>query len=687
MRSDRLSAVLLGLMLCTAGWAENGPSSLQPMDVFELEWADHPVVAPDGRSVVYQRMSFDRLKDRRNSALWLRGIGSDLHQPLTGAGVNAGSATWSPDGKRLAWVQRDGQSAQVHVRWMDSGRSAAISSLASGPSGLRWSPDGTWLAFSMFVPKPAVSWAKLPTAPKGAEWAAPPKVIEEMRYRADGQGYLDSGASQIFVLPAEGGSARQLTFGEIDYRGALAWTADGRSLLLSANQNVDTDPLDSEIYRLDVASGKLTALTDRDGPDQAPSLSPDGRWMAWLGFDDRKLAAHSTALWIMEASGGTPRQLADDLDRSISGMAWDQGSRGLYLVYGDQGQDVLGYVERKGGPVKVLDRQFGGTAMGRPYGGGDLDANGGVVVYTRGDASRPADLAYLDKRGNPRSLTDLNADILPYRILGEVEERWVESSADGLRIQSWLVKPPHFDPARKYPLLLEIHGGPHADYGPRFAPETQLYAAHGYVVLYVNPRGSTSYGEQFTNLIQNAYPGHDYDDLMSSVDAVIAEGYVDTKRLFVTGGSGGGVLTSWIVGHTDRFRAAVVAKPVINWISFSLTADAYPFFTRYWFPAMPWEDPKHYLDRSPLMYVGKVTTPTMLITGESDHRTPISEAEQFYQALQLRQIKSALVRVPGASHGINLRPSHMLAQVLYTIGWFEHVEADASAAAAIETDG
>jgi dipeptidyl aminopeptidase/acylaminoacyl peptidase len=230
---------------------------------------------------------------------------------------------------------------------------------------------------------------------------------------------------------------------------------------------------------------------------------------------------------------------------------------------------------------------------------------------------------------------------------------------------------PQFDAGKQYPLLLEIHGGPYENYGPRFAPETQLYASAGYVVLYVNPRGSTSYGQAFADRIQHNYPSQDYDDLMSAVDAVLAKGYVDPQRLYVTGGSGGGVLTAWIVGHTDRFRAAVVAKPVINWTSFALTADAYPFFTQYWFPAPPWEAQEHYWKRSPLAYVGQVKTPTMLITGEEDYRTPISESEQYYQALKLRRIDTAMVRIPGASHGINARPSHMLAQVLNTLGWFE----------------
>jgi acylaminoacyl-peptidase len=220
-------------------------------------------------------------------------------------------------------------------------------------------------------------------------------------------------------------------------------------------------------------------------------------------------------------------------------------------------------------------------------------------------------------------------------------------------------------------LILEIHGGPFADYGDRFGAEIQLYAAAGYVVLYVNPRGSTSYGEAFGNLIHHAYPGDDYDDLMSGVDAAIATRYVDPDNLFVTGGSGGGVLTAWIVGKTDRFRAAVSAKPVINWHSFVLTADMSPFFYRYWFSAPPWERPEEYLRRSPLALVGNVKTPTMLMTGEQDYRTPMSESEQFYQALKLRRVETALVRVPDAPHEMIVRPSQLIAKVTHILAWFE----------------
>jgi acylaminoacyl-peptidase len=265
----------------------------------------------------------------------------------------------------------------------------------------------------------------------------------------------------------------------------------------------------------------------------------------------------------------------------------------------------------------------------------------------------------------------VNQDLLAQRTLGQVEEIWYQSSHDGLDIQGWIVKPPGFDPSRRYPLILEIHGGPFADYGDRFSIEKQIMASAGYVVLYTNPRGSTSYGEEFGNLIHHAYPGDDFFDLDSGVDAVIEQGYIDTNQLFVTGGSGGGVLSTWTIGRTDRYRAAVVFYPVINWYSFALTSDIPVLVTKYWFPVPPWEDPEGYMERSTLSLVGNVTTPTLLMTGEADFRTPMSETEQYYQALKLRGVETVLLKAPGESHGIWGRPSHFMQKMSYLVGWFE----------------
>ncbi len=315
----------------------------------------------------------------------------------------------------------------------------------------------------------------------------------------------------------------------------------------------------------------------------------------------------------------------------------------------------------------------GGLDLGRPYSQGQYTVapKAGVVAFTLTSPQHPADVAVVSVRGGEaRRLTDLNAGLFAHVELGALEEIHFASSYDDRPIEGVDLKPPGFDPARKYPLILEIHGGPFANYGPRFSAEDQLYAAAGYVVLYVNPRGSTSYGEEFGNLIHHDYPDHDYDDLMSGVDEVLKRGYVDSERLFVTGGSGGGVLTAWIVGHTDRFQAAVVAKPVINWYSWVLTSDLPAFGTQYWFGTLPWNDLQNYMKRSPLTYAGNVKTPTMVMTGEVDYRTPSSDAEQFYTALKLRKVPSMMVRIPDASHHITEKPSNMMAKSAYILGWF-----------------
>ena len=664
--------------------AQGEPNRFSSLDVFQLEFASNPEIAPDGSRVVYVRRGFDIMKDRGRSALWLIGADGSNHRALTDGTTAVGSPRWSPDGGRLAYVSGKDGSSQIWVRWMDTGQETKLSNLTRSPSGLSWSSDGKWLAFRMFVPgDPPPPIAKLPPAPEGADWGPPVKVIERLQYRADGEGYVEDGFMHVFVLPAEGGTPRQLTSGPF-HHGAPAWTPDGRFVLVSANRSPDWEyqPRESEIYEVSVSDGATRALTDRRGPDTSPRVSPDGRRIAYLGFDDREQGYQVTRLYVMNRDGSDNRVVTSAFDRDVEDITWSADGQSLFFQYDEEGNTKVGRVTLDGG-VRTLTGDVGGLSLGRPYAGGQFSvANNGAVGFTHSEPDHPADVAIVRDGQPARRLTRLNDDLFAHKPLGEVEELRFVSSYDGRPVQGWLVKPPDFDPARRYPMILEIHGGPFANYGDRFAAEIQLYAAAGYVVLYTNPRGSTSYGEEFGNLIHHNYPSQDYDDLMSGVDAAIAKGYVDPEQLFVTGGSGGGVLSAWIVGHTDRFRAAVVQKPVINWYSFVLHADGPGFFARYWFPGYPWEQLEQYMKRSPISYVGNVTTPTMLITGEQDYRTPISESEQFYAALKLRKVPAALVRVPDASHGIADKPSNLMAKVAYVLGWFERYRAEVPASRA-----
>lgn len=640
----------------------------QPMDVFNLEWADDPRIAPDGRTVAYVRHGYDVMKDRPTSRIWLVAVDGSGHRPLTDGPGRA--PRWSPDGRRIAFLAGTDDGVEVHMHWLADNRTARITQLPESPSDLTWAPDGDRLAFSMFVPKQPEPMITLPKAPEGADWAPPAKVIEQVHYRADSAGYLAEGFTQVFVLPADGGTPRQVTRGDYNHAGGLVWSADGNDLFVSANRRDDWEfeGQDSALYRVDVETGETEPLTDRFGPESEPALSPDGRQLAFTGYADRRMSYQNSQLSVLDLTSGSVRVLTEDLDRSVSAPVWDERGRGLYVTYDDHGQGVIAYVPLNGQRRQIASG-LGGTAMSRPYSGGSFDAAGGQVAFTWSLPDRPADLA-LAVDGEPRRLTALNEDALAHKNLASVERFEFASSLDGRTVEAWVARPPDFRTDRRYPLILEIHGGPFAAYGPHFASEIQLYAAAGYVVVYVNPRGSTSYGDEFANLIHHAYPGGDFDDLMSAVDHAVAAGWAQEDGLYVTGGSGGGILTAWIVTHSDRFRAAVSQKPVINWTSMAFTSDIYTFLFPYWFEQAPWQTPEEYLRRSPLSYVDRVSTPTMLLTGERDFRTPMSESEQFYQALKLNRVDSALVRIPEASHGIAARPSHLISKVQHVLAWF-----------------
>jgi dipeptidyl aminopeptidase/acylaminoacyl peptidase len=669
-----LGAACLILAVTAPSTAQTQKPVLKPLDVFDLQWVADPQISPDGRNIAYLRMRFDIKTDRPRGTVWLVGVDGKHARPLTGASSST-SPRWSPDGSRIAYVSRDADgSSQLFMYWMDSGATAAISNFTESPGSLAWSPDGQSLAFTMAVPAERKSLkVDLPEAPKGSHWADPPRLIDRMVYRADGEGYLPNTFSQLFIVSADGAAARQLTHGDFDADGPPAFSADGKSILISSNRRADADyePADSEVYRVDLADESLHALTDRRGPDQRPAPSPDGKYIAYTGFDDKHLGYQALQLYIMNSDGTHPRSLTAALDRDAASLRWSADGRQIYFQYDDHGDAKIAAVDLSG-KVRVLADGLGGGDVTRPYSGGSFSvAKNGRFAYMHAAPQAPPTLATGTSLKDVVVFPSLSDTLLSQRSLGKVEEFSFDSSADKRRIQGWIVQPPGFDPAKKYPLLLEIHGGPFAMYEPSFAAEIQLYAAAGYVVLYLNPRGSTGYGEEFANLIHHNYPDKDYDDLMSGVDSVISRGYIDIARLFVTGGSGGGVLSAWIVGHTDRFRAAVVVKPVINWTSFVLTGDMTNYFYLYWFEGFPWDNMQSYWKRSPLAYVGNVHTPTMLITGEADYRTPSSEAEQFYQALKLRKVDTAMVRVPNASHDISARPSLMNAKVAYELAWFK----------------
>ncbi len=678
MRKALLLASLC-LAMGTEGVASDDAARLTLRDLFELETVGDPQISPDGTHVVYVRGFADIQTDRFYSNVWIVDVDGTHHRPLTTGKQSDASPRWSPSGDRLAYVSSEEEgSAQIWVRYMDTGQTSELTHHEQAPGGLAWSSDGTQLAFSALVEEAPPQIADLVPAPAGAEWAEPARMIDRLFYRFDPVGYLPRGDWKLFVVPAEGGTARQVTHGAGSFGGPgfggseVVWSADGNSLLISANLRPESDlePLDYEVYQIDVASGEATPLTRRHGPDNSISRSPDGDTIAYVGFDDRYQGYQLTELYVADGDGGSARVLTGELGRSVASPQFSADGREIYFTYTSEGRSRLASIDLDGEMMDHVSDAGGGWSA---YAGGPgySLANDGTFAFVLSSAESPGDIA-VGRRGDPaRRLTDVNSDVLGHKQQAELEEIWFESSHDGRQVQGWILKPPGFDPTQQYPLILEIHGGPFAAYGPRWDVEKQLMAASGYVVLYTNPRGSTSYGEEFGNLIHHAYPGDDFYDLMSGVDAVIERGYIDPDQLFVTGGSGGGVLTSWLIGRTERFRAAVTVYPVINWYSWVLSADISVFGVRYWFPGLPWDYPEHYEQRSLLSVVKNVTTPTMVLTGEADYRTPMSESEQYYAALKLLGVESVLVRVPGESHGIRGRPSHFMQKIAYIVGWMD----------------
>jgi len=647
---------------------------LAGMDIFALEWVSEPKISPDGKQVVYVRNGMDIMTDQRQSRLWLVNSDGSGHEKLTSADVDESGPVWSPDGSRIAFIRDTEHGSEIFVVWVGSGKISRLTQLDRSPRGLSWSPDGNHIAFSMLMPEKPPVLVKAPEKPKDAEWAEEPRITTRVKYETDGSGYIEPGFNHFFIVPAEGGTARQVTAGEFHHQGQPQWSADGRALIFTANRKPDWELnyVNSEIYRLALDSGEIVALTDRNGPDWNPVVSPSGEQIAYLGFDDKVQAYQVDRLYLMNVDGSNKREIPIDLDRSVSGLAWSSQGDGIYFQFDHHGNSKINFT-RLNGKTSQVGENLGGESIGRPYGEGSFTvSNKGEIAYTFSTPYHPAELAIIS-RGNStaRLITGLNTDLLPFRSLGQVQEIWYKSSIDGRDIQGWVVTPPGYTPGQQYPLIVENHGGPIANYGDRFSAEIQLYAAAGYVVFYPNPRGSTSYGEEFGNLLFHNYPGEDYQDVMDGVDVLIKAGYTSEDSLYVTGGSAGGIMTAWIIGKNNRFEAAVVAKPVMNWISKTLVADNYFMYANYRYPGQPWENPEDYLKFSPVSLVGNIQTPTMVMVGTADMRTPLSEAKQLYGALKIRGIDTALVEIPGAYHSIVNRPSQMMTKVDHVLAWFE----------------
>jgi dipeptidyl aminopeptidase/acylaminoacyl peptidase len=674
-----LGALLLAAFAAVPAIAQTHAQSKISIEQY-LDWSDvqTPQLSPDGTQIIYTRRWIDKMNDKWETSLWMMNADGSHQRAL----AQGSDVRWSPDGKRIAYVAKgEATGSQIWVRWMDAeGAASQISRLTETPAALEWAPDGKSIAFTMNVPVKQEWRIAMPAAPKGAKWIEPPKIVMRLDFRSDRIGYTDESYRHIFVISADGGTPRQVTSGDWNH-GGPTFSADSKTIAFSSNRVEDAEHAfrESEIYSANVESGAVVQLTHHAGPDNSPAYSPDGKLIAYMSADSVDHSAWSESrLTVMNSDGSNRRVLTANLDRPISGMLWATDGGGVYFNVESEGSKNL-YFASVSGQVRAVTsgkQVLTVTDIGRS----------GVAVGVRSTPTLPNDVVTfaIPKTGATSTfaqVTAINEDVIRGKELAQTEEVWY-TSKDGLKIQGWIVKPPGFDPAKKYPLILDIHGGPQSMYNVAFSFARQDNAANGYVVLYTNPRGSTGYGAKFTNEIKNAYPGKDFDDLMAGVDTVIGRGYIDTKNLFVYGCSGGGVLTAWTVGHTNRFTAAASLCPVIDWISFVGETDGSGWYRNFEKPF--WEDPSEYLRRSPIMYVGNVKTPTMLMTGVLDLRTPMPQSEEFYRALKLRGVPTALLRFNNEFHGTSSTPSNFMRTQLYLRSWFDKYASKPTVKAAIQ---
>jgi dipeptidyl aminopeptidase/acylaminoacyl peptidase len=675
MRPRFAAAILAAALLvpCSAA-AQEQPSRSRFTVGKMLDWerVSDPQIAPDGSRVVYVRQWVDPKTDRWVSNLSV--IEDDGRRERSLA--RGFSPRFSPDGSRLAFfAEVEGAGTQIHVLdFRSAGGPTQVTRLLETPSDLHWSPDGRSLAFLMPVARKPSWKIDLPEAPKGASWTDPPRIIETTHYRADREGFLKDAFVHLFVVPAGGGTPRALTEGNWNVGGradgipespGIDWTPDGKEILFDGLMEEDADRRfrESHLYAVTVATGAIRRLTSAKGPWTLPRVSPDGKTIAFVGFPWTESSYHTGDLYVVGIDGKGMRLLSGDLDRDVDDLTWAADSRGVYVSAEDHGARNILLVPLQGARRAITQ----GTQMLSL----SSASRNGVAVGVRSSPWEPDDVVRYRLAGgaHPEALTHVNDDVLQGVTLGAVEEITVRSG-DGTPVQGWLVKPPGFDASKTYPLILHIHGGPHSMYGVGFNTSFQNLASNGYLVIYTNPRGSTGYGTAFGNAIDDAYPSVDFDDLMAMVDAVEARGIVDTRREYVTGVSGGGVLSAWCTSHTNRFAAAAVRAPVIDWISFAGTTDvsAWGYFR---YRGRFWNDPKKWLDHSPLMHVGTVKTPTLLMTGELDLRTPIGQTEEYYQALRAVGVPTAMIRFNGEYHGTGSKPSNWMRTQLYLLSWFQ----------------
>jgi dipeptidyl aminopeptidase/acylaminoacyl peptidase len=721
MRS-RTSFVVIALVTCCLMWinssvAQSAPSkrAITEKDLFDFTWIANPQVSPDGSRVAFTRVTVDAKRTGYETSIWTVATSGGEPPIRMTNGKHDAQPRWSPDGKRLAFIRagekdENGkpQPPQLAILSLQGGEAWTITNLPKGVANAIWSPDGTRIGFlSSTTPediqKQQLKQAK-PGSPEGQKNTAVPKKVEpegehesdvhlitRAYYRDNDEGFLEAKRHQhiwMVTVPTTSDEVTkpvQLMTGDYD-EGEPVWSGDGTRIyfLTSRIEEPYYEPPTTDLYSVAVSGGEVQKLTTVDMGIGDLALSPDGRRVAFHGSVTQPIRSYSEPdLWVMDvAPNAKPRNLTADYDFDMgSGVGGDnaapRGGNGATLHWTADGKSLIDVVAKQGRSLLVhVDAQSGAvseiTHGDQAVPDFTVTPDGQRIVALISTPVMIGDLFVIADSGRQQRITDMNQAMWSKLNL-TLPEEINYSSFDGKKIQGWIQKPPDFNPQKKYPLILDIHGGPHGAYGWVFDHEFQWMAAKGYIVLYVNPRGSTSYGQEFGNIIQYHYPGDDYRDLMIGVDELVKRGYVDEKKLGVTGGSGGGVLTDWTVTHTDRFAAAVSQRDISDWATWWYTADI-TLFQPAWFKAPPFRDPQDYANRSAITFVDKIHTPILFVLGESDSRTPPEAGgEQLFRALKFLKRPTAMVLFPRETHELSRsgEPWHRIERLDHIVGWFD----------------
>ena len=693
----KLHVLAFALLLAAAVPGAQGKRPITETDLFKFTWLADPQISPDGATVAFVRVTVNEKDNTYETSLFAVPAAGGAEPRRLTSGTRDTAPRWAPDGKRLAFVravEKDGkaQPAQIYLLAMDGGEARPLSDGAGAAGSPVWSPDGSRIAFTSAV------GAKTADAPNpAAEHKSDVEVVTRAVYRENGNpGYVDTTHhSHIFTIVTVSDTVarqpQQLTDGAFDESGPQ-WSPDGATIYFTSTRVLEpyVDELGDELYAVPAGGGAITKIAAIEGSIGNIAVSPDGKRIAFVGTERGKpIRSYSQPdLWVTDTTpGSTPKNLTASYDYDISsGIGGDQsaprGQNRKPIVWSPDGRKVAVVAAEHGSSnLKLVDMATGRvtplTDTAQDVAAYSASAQGNRFAAVLSTQTNIGDIFLLDysptsSEPHRTQITHVNEALLKDIRQSEPEELWY-TSFDGKNIQGWILKPPDFDAAKKYPLILEIHGGPHGAYGNVYTHEFQWMAAKGYVVLFTNPRGSTSYGQDFGNLIQYHYPGDDYKDLMAGVDEVVKKGYVDPNRLGVTGGSGGGLLTNWTITQTQRFKAAVAQRDIADWYGFWFTAD-FTLFQPTWFRKAPWEAPQDFAARSPITHVANVTTPLMLVNGDADYRTPASDGgEMMFRALKYRKIPTVMVRFPRETHELSRsgEPWHRVERLQHIVGWMD----------------